>query len=190
MFLCRVCAKCGISFEGTWYDKQRKRPCCPTCWGMSVYECANVIILRVLDKGDNHWNNWCRVKVLTFSEFDSSYDVHVFVIPAASKTKEHPMIRFRKVSIVWALINKTVFEQYVNVFVWRSRVVETGWIFNHCWQCDFIFIFIFFSSAMKKRQIFCTFSGIMILMKVLKCVLKIQTCTLMNKQSSSCSCHP
>ncbi|XP_076608412.1 methyl-CpG-binding domain protein 1b isoform X1 [Chaetodon auriga] len=42
-----VCAKCGISFTGTWYDKQRKRPCCPTCW-------------------------------------------------AASKTKEHPMIRFRK----------------------------------------------------------------------------------------------
>ncbi|XP_059185555.1 methyl-CpG-binding domain protein 1b isoform X2 [Centropristis striata] len=42
-----VCARCGISFTGTWYDKQRKRPCCPTCW-------------------------------------------------AASKTKEHPMIRFRK----------------------------------------------------------------------------------------------
>ncbi|XP_010733260.1 uncharacterized protein LOC104922198 isoform X1 [Larimichthys crocea] len=42
-----VCAKCGISFTGTWYDKQRKRPCCPSCW-------------------------------------------------AASKTKEHPMIRFRK----------------------------------------------------------------------------------------------
>lgn len=42
-----ICAKCGISFTGTWYDKQRKRPCCPTCW-------------------------------------------------AASKTKEHPMIRFRK----------------------------------------------------------------------------------------------
>ncbi|KAK2862540.1 hypothetical protein Q5P01_002073 [Channa striata] len=42
-----TCARCGISFTGTWYDKQRKRPCCPTCW-------------------------------------------------AASKTKEHPMIRFRK----------------------------------------------------------------------------------------------
>ncbi|KAM9408250.1 methyl-CpG-binding domain protein 1b [Pholidichthys leucotaenia] len=41
------CAKCGISFTGTWYDKQRKKPCCPSCW-------------------------------------------------AASKTKEHPMIRFRK----------------------------------------------------------------------------------------------
>lgn len=41
-----VCARCGISFTGTWYDKQRKRPCCPTCW--------------------------------------------------ASKSKEHPMIRFRK----------------------------------------------------------------------------------------------
>ncbi|XP_067360175.1 methyl-CpG-binding domain protein 1b isoform X2 [Channa argus] len=41
-----ACARCGISFTGTWYDKQRKRPCCPTCW--------------------------------------------------ASKTKEHPMIRFRK----------------------------------------------------------------------------------------------
>uniref|UniRef100_A0A1A8RDY8 Methyl-CpG binding domain protein 1 n=1 Tax=Nothobranchius rachovii TaxID=451742 RepID=A0A1A8RDY8_9TELE len=27
-----VCAKCGISFTGTWYDKQRKRPCCPSCW--------------------------------------------------------------------------------------------------------------------------------------------------------------
>ncbi|XP_030584651.1 methyl-CpG-binding domain protein 1-like [Archocentrus centrarchus] len=42
-----ICARCGISFTGTWYDKQRKRPCCPTCW-------------------------------------------------VASKTKEHPMIRFRK----------------------------------------------------------------------------------------------
>ncbi|XP_058488301.1 methyl-CpG-binding domain protein 1b isoform X2 [Solea solea] len=42
-----VCARCGISFTGTWYDKQRKRPCCPSCW-------------------------------------------------ASSKTKEHPMIRFRK----------------------------------------------------------------------------------------------
>ncbi|XP_039972271.1 methyl-CpG-binding domain protein 1b isoform X2 [Xiphias gladius] len=42
-----ICARCGISFTGTWYDKQRKRPCCPSCW-------------------------------------------------AASKTKEHPMIRFRK----------------------------------------------------------------------------------------------
>ncbi|CAN9512469.1 unnamed protein product [Ophioblennius macclurei] len=41
-----ICAKCGISFTGTWYDKQRKKPCCPTCW--------------------------------------------------ASKTREHPMIRFRK----------------------------------------------------------------------------------------------
>ncbi|CAJ1051311.1 methyl-CpG-binding domain protein 1b [Xyrichtys novacula] len=42
-----VCSRCGISFSGTWYDKQRKRPCCPSCW-------------------------------------------------AASKTREHPMIRFRK----------------------------------------------------------------------------------------------
>ncbi|KAF7656861.1 hypothetical protein LDENG_00034700 [Lucifuga dentata] len=42
-----ICAKCGASFTGTWYDRQRKRPCCPNCW-------------------------------------------------AASKTKEHPMIRFRK----------------------------------------------------------------------------------------------
>ncbi|XP_047439677.1 methyl-CpG-binding domain protein 1b isoform X2 [Mugil cephalus] len=41
-----ICARCGISFTGTWYDKQRKRPCCPACW--------------------------------------------------ESKTKEHPMIRFRK----------------------------------------------------------------------------------------------
>ncbi|XP_038152413.1 methyl-CpG-binding domain protein 1b [Cyprinodon tularosa] len=30
-----LCAKCGISFTGTWYDKQRKRPCCPTCWATS-----------------------------------------------------------------------------------------------------------------------------------------------------------
>ncbi|XP_074532316.1 methyl-CpG-binding domain protein 1b isoform X2 [Halichoeres trimaculatus] len=42
-----VCSRCGISFTGTWYDKQRKRPCCPSCW-------------------------------------------------ASSKTKEHPLIRFRK----------------------------------------------------------------------------------------------
>ncbi|KAM4613005.1 methyl-CpG-binding domain protein 1b isoform 2-T2 [Polymixia lowei] len=42
-----ICAKCGISFIGTWYDKQRKKPCCPNCW-------------------------------------------------AASKTREHPLIRFRK----------------------------------------------------------------------------------------------
>ncbi|XP_010769777.1 methyl-CpG-binding domain protein 1 [Notothenia coriiceps] len=42
-----ICSRCGISFTGTWYDKQRKRPCCPACW-------------------------------------------------AASKTKVHPMVRFRK----------------------------------------------------------------------------------------------
>uniref|UniRef100_G3PEK1 Methyl-CpG binding domain protein 1b n=1 Tax=Gasterosteus aculeatus TaxID=69293 RepID=G3PEK1_GASAC len=42
-----VCARCGLSFTGTWYDKQRKRPCCPNCW-------------------------------------------------AASKSKEHPLVRFRK----------------------------------------------------------------------------------------------
>ncbi|XP_075997307.1 methyl-CpG-binding domain protein 1b isoform X2 [Genypterus blacodes] len=42
-----VCAKCCVTFEGTSYDRQRKRPCCPSCW-------------------------------------------------AASKTKEHPMVRFRK----------------------------------------------------------------------------------------------
>ncbi|KAK5872985.1 hypothetical protein PBY51_013636 [Eleginops maclovinus] len=42
-----VCSRCSISFIGTWYDKQRKRPCCPSCW-------------------------------------------------ASSKTKEHPMVRFRK----------------------------------------------------------------------------------------------
>uniref|UniRef100_A0AAQ4PU01 Methyl-CpG binding domain protein 1b n=1 Tax=Gasterosteus aculeatus aculeatus TaxID=481459 RepID=A0AAQ4PU01_GASAC len=41
-----VCARCGLSFTGTWYDKQRKRPCCPNCW--------------------------------------------------ASKSKEHPLVRFRK----------------------------------------------------------------------------------------------
>ncbi|KAF3855848.1 hypothetical protein F7725_016571 [Dissostichus mawsoni] len=43
-----VCSRCSISFTGTWYDKQRKRPFCPTCW-------------------------------------------------ASSKTKVHPMVRFRKV---------------------------------------------------------------------------------------------
>ncbi|XP_034023180.1 methyl-CpG-binding domain protein 1b isoform X2 [Thalassophryne amazonica] len=42
-----VCSKCGVSFIGTWYDRQRKRPCCPSCW-------------------------------------------------ASSKTREHPLIRFRK----------------------------------------------------------------------------------------------
>lgn len=40
MFVHRVCARCGISFTGTWYDKQRKRPSCPTCWGTSVCEFA------------------------------------------------------------------------------------------------------------------------------------------------------
>lgn len=35
VFVCRVCAKCGVPFTGTWYDKQRKRPCCPLCWGTS-----------------------------------------------------------------------------------------------------------------------------------------------------------
>lgn len=38
LFSCSLCSKCGVSFKGTWYDKKRKRPCCPTCWGMSVYE--------------------------------------------------------------------------------------------------------------------------------------------------------
>ncbi|CAL9704279.1 unnamed protein product [Knipowitschia caucasica] len=41
-----LCARCGLMFTGTWYDKQRKKPLCPSCW--------------------------------------------------SSKTKEHPMIRFRK----------------------------------------------------------------------------------------------
>ncbi|XP_028262849.1 methyl-CpG-binding domain protein 1b isoform X2 [Parambassis ranga] len=42
-----ICARCSVSFTGTWYDKQRKRPFCPSCW-------------------------------------------------ASSKSREHPMIRFRK----------------------------------------------------------------------------------------------
>ncbi|KAM7006167.1 methyl-CpG-binding domain protein 1b [Tautogolabrus adspersus] len=33
-----VCARCGISFTGTWYDKQRKRPFCPTCWASKTIE--------------------------------------------------------------------------------------------------------------------------------------------------------
>ncbi|KAJ0023274.1 hypothetical protein NQD34_003173 [Periophthalmus magnuspinnatus] len=31
-----VCSRCGLTFTGTWYDKQRKRPLCPSCWGTSV----------------------------------------------------------------------------------------------------------------------------------------------------------
>ncbi|XP_028303512.1 methyl-CpG-binding domain protein 1b isoform X2 [Gouania willdenowi] len=30
-----VCSRCGITFNGTWYDKQRKKPCCPSCWDLS-----------------------------------------------------------------------------------------------------------------------------------------------------------
>jgi len=41
MLPCRICARCGISFTGTWYDKQRKKPCCPNCWGKSGHSCRH-----------------------------------------------------------------------------------------------------------------------------------------------------
>lgn len=31
---CSLCSKCGVSYNGTWYDKKRKRPVCPPCWGI------------------------------------------------------------------------------------------------------------------------------------------------------------
>lgn len=39
-FLNRLCSKCGMSFIGTWYDRQRKRPSCPSCWGMAANVCS------------------------------------------------------------------------------------------------------------------------------------------------------
>uniref|UniRef100_A0A096M5K9 Methyl-CpG binding domain protein 1b n=1 Tax=Poecilia formosa TaxID=48698 RepID=A0A096M5K9_POEFO len=39
-----ICAKCG-----TWYDKQRKRPCCPSCWATSKSIEHPLIRFRKLD---------------------------------------------------------------------------------------------------------------------------------------------
>ncbi|XP_055077624.1 methyl-CpG-binding domain protein 1b isoform X2 [Periophthalmus magnuspinnatus] len=33
-----VCSRCGLTFTGTWYDKQRKRPLCPSCWALKTKE--------------------------------------------------------------------------------------------------------------------------------------------------------
>ncbi|KAK7907489.1 hypothetical protein WMY93_016101 [Mugilogobius chulae] len=33
-----VCSRCGLTFTGTWYDKQRKRPFCPSCWAFKTKE--------------------------------------------------------------------------------------------------------------------------------------------------------
>ncbi|XP_077385953.1 methyl-CpG-binding domain protein 1b isoform X2 [Festucalex cinctus] len=33
-----VCYKCGMPFIGTWYDRQRKRPSCPSCWASKTIE--------------------------------------------------------------------------------------------------------------------------------------------------------
>ncbi|XP_072308039.1 methyl-CpG-binding domain protein 1b [Eucyclogobius newberryi] len=33
-----VCSRCGLTFTGTWYDKQRKRPLCPSCWAFKTKE--------------------------------------------------------------------------------------------------------------------------------------------------------
>ncbi|XP_077583342.1 methyl-CpG-binding domain protein 1b isoform X1 [Stigmatopora nigra] len=33
-----LCSKCGMSFIGTWYDRQRKRPSCPSCWASKANE--------------------------------------------------------------------------------------------------------------------------------------------------------
>ncbi|XP_019735083.1 methyl-CpG-binding domain protein 1b isoform X2 [Hippocampus comes] len=33
-----LCSKCGMSFIGTWYDRQRKRPSCPSCWASKTIE--------------------------------------------------------------------------------------------------------------------------------------------------------
>ncbi|XP_057703227.1 methyl-CpG-binding domain protein 1b isoform X2 [Corythoichthys intestinalis] len=33
-----LCSKCGMSFIGTWYDRQRKRPSCPSCWATKTIE--------------------------------------------------------------------------------------------------------------------------------------------------------
>ncbi|XP_017285999.1 methyl-CpG-binding domain protein 1b isoform X2 [Kryptolebias marmoratus] len=40
------CAKCGSSFTGTWYDKQRKKPCCPACWALSKAKVHPMIRFR------------------------------------------------------------------------------------------------------------------------------------------------
>ncbi|XP_013882706.1 methyl-CpG-binding domain protein 1b isoform X2 [Austrofundulus limnaeus] len=40
------CARCGSTFSGTWYDKQRKRPCCPTCWALSKAKVHPMIRFR------------------------------------------------------------------------------------------------------------------------------------------------
>ncbi|XP_054641158.1 methyl-CpG-binding domain protein 1b isoform X2 [Dunckerocampus dactyliophorus] len=32
------CWRCGVLFTGTWYDRQRKRPFCPTCWASKANE--------------------------------------------------------------------------------------------------------------------------------------------------------
>ncbi|XP_061689311.1 methyl-CpG-binding domain protein 1b [Syngnathoides biaculeatus] len=33
-----LCSKCGMPFIGTWYDRQRKRPSCPSCWASKTIE--------------------------------------------------------------------------------------------------------------------------------------------------------
>lgn len=33
-----VCSRCGLTFTGTWYDKQRKNPFCPSCWAFKTKE--------------------------------------------------------------------------------------------------------------------------------------------------------
>lgn len=33
-----VCARCGLTFTGTSYDKQRKKPLCPSCWAFKTKE--------------------------------------------------------------------------------------------------------------------------------------------------------
>ncbi|XP_037535060.1 methyl-CpG-binding domain protein 1b, partial [Nematolebias whitei] len=40
------CSTCGNSFTGTWYDKQRKRPCCPACWAVSKAKVHPMIRFR------------------------------------------------------------------------------------------------------------------------------------------------
>lgn len=33
-----VCARCGLTFTGTRYDQQRKKPYCPSCWAFKAKE--------------------------------------------------------------------------------------------------------------------------------------------------------
>lgn len=33
-----VCSRCGLTFTGTWYDRQRKKPFCPSCWAFKTKE--------------------------------------------------------------------------------------------------------------------------------------------------------